>query len=260
MDQAFKNLQQFLTDEEKGLPGINKNLLNIETLLESLYEKMFNEAFNRGAVDSFYNYNKLLKYAQDYNEAGEMKYNSNGALNFTNSKYDFKEATAADEEMAKKIWADIELGARGWIGLDSSGRLAYEKNENGRKDKDAYEKAKSKLTTPLLKFASGGYTGDWGSEEGKIAMLHEKELVLNQQDTANMLAAVDIVRNIVEMIDMNVLSTAANISAIGVNTPNNELDQNVTITAEFPNATDRNEIEAAFDNLVNRAAQYANRS
>jgi hypothetical protein len=35
------------------------------------------------------------------------------------------------------------------------------------------------------------------------------------------------------------------------------LDQNVQITAEFPNVTDHNEIEEAFNSLVNRAAQFA---
>jgi hypothetical protein len=35
------------------------------------------------------------------------------------------------------------------------------------------------------------------------------------------------------------------------------VDQNVTITAEFPNVVDRYEIESAFGNLINLAAQYA---
>ena len=37
------------------------------------------------------------------------------------------------------------------------------------------------------------------------------------------------------------------------------LEQEVTIHAEFPNVTQRNEIEEAFNNLINRASQYANR-
>jgi hypothetical protein len=45
----------------------------------------------------------------------------------------------------------------------------------------------------------------------------------------------------------------------GVATGNETLEQNVTIHAEFPNATNHNEIEEAFNNLVNRASQYANR-
>ncbi|MBR2247140.1 MAG: hypothetical protein IJ880_08980 [Bacilli bacterium] len=36
-------------------------------------------------------------------------------------------------------------------------------------------------------------------------------------------------------------------------------EQNVNITAEFPNATNHSEIEEAFNNLANRATQYANR-
>jgi hypothetical protein len=41
-------------------------------------------------------------------------------------------------------------------------------------------------------FNTGGYTGAWGSE-GRLAMLHEKELVLNQDDTKNLLETVDVV-------------------------------------------------------------------
>ena len=38
------------------------------------------------------------------------------------------------------------------------------------------------------------------------------------------------------------------------------LEQTVTITAEFPNATNHSEIEQAFENIVNMAAQYAQRN
>jgi hypothetical protein len=46
------------------------------------------------------------------------------------------------------------------------------------------------------KFDTGGYTGRWNSKEGKFAMLHEKELILNKDDTANMLAMIKMVREI----------------------------------------------------------------
>ena len=48
-------------------------------------------------------------------------------------------------------------------------------------------------------------------------------------------------------------------STPGVTTSQEVLEQKVEIHAEFPNATDHNEIEEAFNNLVNRASQYANR-
>jgi len=45
-----------------------------------------------------------------------------------------------------------------------------------------------------LGFDSGGYTGDWSGANGRLALLHQKEIVLNESDTANLLNAVDMVR------------------------------------------------------------------
>jgi hypothetical protein len=50
-------------------------------------------------------------------------------------------------------------------------------------------------------FDTGGYTGAWGPE-GRLAMLHQKEIVLNADDTENILAAVDILRSVVQQIDL----------------------------------------------------------
>lgn len=112
--------------------------------------------------------------------------------------------------------------------------------------------------------ATGGYTGDWHSSEGKIAVLHEKELVLNKHDTENMLDAVNVVRHIVASLDGSMLGRLADMSALafnsitpGIEASNETLEQNVHIEASFPNATNRNEIEEAFNNLVNIASQKA---
>jgi TP901 family phage tail tape measure protein len=51
----------------------------------------------------------------------------------------------------------------------------------------------------LDKFDTGGYTGNFGPG-GKLAMLHEKEIVLNKKDTANLFATVDVVRRIVPFL------------------------------------------------------------
>ena len=42
-------------------------------------------------------------------------------------------------------------------------------------------------------------------------------------------------------------------------TGNDVLEQQVHIDASFPNVTDRNEIQEAFNTLINVASQYANR-
>lgn len=107
------------------------------------------------------------------------------------------------------------------------------------------------------KYATGGYTGAWG-DEGKIAILHEKQLVLNKEDTANMLQAVSIVRTMNDLLS-NINSSTDFINTIGFGSGNNNqaLEQNVHIQASFPNVTDHFEIEQALNNLVNRASQFA---
>jgi hypothetical protein len=110
--------------------------------------------------------------------------------------------------------------------------------------------------------ATGGYTGDWGPQ-GKLAVLHEKELVLNQKDTENLLSTVSYIRELSNKIDGQAAAALASVSnltaATNINGITGTLEQTVTIHAEFPNATNHSEIEEAFTNLVNRASQYANR-
>lgn len=108
-----------------------------------------------------------------------------------------------------------------------------------------------------LEFASGGYTGEWG-REGRLAVLHEKELVLNSDDTSNILNAVSLIRQ----MTAGTARLTAGLGNIGVGLSNLNLfpgtmDQNVNIQASFPNVTNHNEIEEALTNLVNKASQYA---
>ena len=77
-----------------------------------------------------------------------------------------------------------------------------------------------------------------------------------------MLATVGFVRDLVEMIGVNASSMGSglgNLFAGAVGSNNSTLDQNVTIHAEFPNATNHSEIEEAFENLIGLAGQYAGR-
>ena len=109
-------------------------------------------------------------------------------------------------------------------------------------------------------FRTGGYTGQWG-DSGKLAMLHEKELVLNKEDTQNMLSSIKMVREIASEIDLRSRYTTMPINPIysTFGTGNDILEQQVHIDASFPNVTDRNEIQEAFNTLINVASQYANR-
>ena len=112
--------------------------------------------------------------------------------------------------------------------------------------------------------ATGGYTGNWGSNEGKLAILHQRELILNELDTSNFLQALEITRQIMSVIDIQAKQASLGLGAITASTlkdekPKETLEQEVHITAEFPNVNNHYEIEEAFNTLINTASQYANR-
>jgi hypothetical protein len=48
---------------------------------------------------------------------------------------------------------------------------------------------------PIVAFDTGGYTGEWSGNDGRAALLHQKEIILNQTDTANLLASVKTLRS-----------------------------------------------------------------
>lgn len=150
------------------------------------------------------------------------------------------------QAIVNKLWAEGKVFSGAWEG-------AY----YGLTSKDMPKYAYNRFNT-------GGYTGYWPGDTGKLAFLDSKEIVLNKDDTANFLSAVDIVRDIAKTIDLTASSASNSFSrlfaAAGIKTAASTLEQEVHITAEFPNATDKNEILDAFDNVINLATQYANRS
>ena len=120
-------------------------------------------------------------------------------------------------------------------------------------------------------YDTGGYTGDWGSD-GRLAVLHQKELILNQEDTKNMLAAVKSIRElapsmIAEMRARISGAAAASQSLFGSRYPGmrsafdrkaTELAQSVQINADFPGVRDAIEIKEALESLVQTSAQRIN--
>ena len=117
----------------------------------------------------------------------------------------------------------------------------------------------------LIGYDTGGYTGTWGDKtfddkNGKLAVLHQKELILNATDTENILATVSAVRDLVAGLKtqaLNGLSTAFAIGGMTTKETAQDINQNVHITAEFPNVSSSSEIENALLNLNERAIQYA---
>lgn len=127
------------------------------------------------------------------------------------------------------------------------------------------QKYAAKGAATVIGLDTGGYTGDWGPE-GRLAMLHEKELVLNKEDTSNMLSLVDILRGISKSDVEGMMQLAFADGIVGTagfgaitNSSSSVGGNTFNITAEFPNANDVNEIRQAILSLPNLAAQYINK-
>ena len=118
-------------------------------------------------------------------------------------------------------------------------------------------------------YDTGGYTGSWG-KEGKLAVLHQKELVLNQDDTTNILKAVEAIRQVVassnlggnllnaSMTSSNMLSRISAGILQGVSNFDNSSSNTATsmvINADFSGVRSADEIYQALLELQNYGLQ-----
>lgn len=225
----------------------NSSVTDTKKLKDQLAKKI-------GGNTSLQNAKDTVKALKDYKEEKEKKRPNKKTLTKLRNKYNnlvektFSKKTNQDKYKITKN-TDIKKINNLIKGLNS----IVTTRRNNYWEKSNHE---------FVQFKTGGYTGDWAGQNGKLAMLHQKEMILNKDDTKNLLASVDVIRGIVSSIDLQALSRqyGSNVSSQNLTNFNgNNLQQDVRISAEFPNVRDRSEIEAAFDNLVNRAAQYANR-
>lgn len=149
--------------------------------------------------------------------------------------------------------------------LKTLNEMAKEENrEQAYNDLAAYdEKNGTNLLQEWLKkviaFASGGYTGEWNNSNGKLALLHQKELVLNESDTQNLLDTISILKTIDTSLNTGIISKMQDIGNQLIKEDYNDtvIEQQVHIEASFPNVNSKRQIEEAFSDLVNLAAQRA---
>ena len=169
-----------------------------------------------------------------YTKENNIKELGKDSNNYT--RYDYKDRN--------KVYTKIERDG----GLDFRGMPSYI-----LKDKIMRSEA----------FDTGGYTGEWGPE-GKLAWLHQKELVLNATQTEDLLMTMELLDSIIKQIDMMTMNNKISQMHTAMNQAVNamyreQVAQEIHIEANFPNATDRNEIYQAFEMLANDTSQFINR-
>lgn len=189
---------------------------------------------------------------------------ANGWLEYGSKEY--KELTSQRENKIDDMGLTKEyFGTRG---DEADNRYKDSTSVGQYKSEEEWKKKMQALGIPG--FATGGYTGIF--DDAKLAFLHQKELVLNQSDTENILAAVqavrtigtDLFRSIEKSLDGNAIAAMAlmgqKLNPVATTPIQDSIEQTVHIDkVEFPNVTSRTEIEEAFISLTNDAAQWARR-
>lgn len=273
MNNAFKEIAETVADwQEEFSLKIDEMLEKIKTLIQDInnaietsakYDKNSNGAENLiGSEEAIELLNKTGKFGE-WSKDGSVGVKVDGkATNFI----DYNAALIEEIDDAVARYANAKTGS------DEREKYGEELKELFKRYWEyrdivnrVYDPTNLTTNMPAPKFTTmdtGGYTGEWG-DSGKFAMLHEKELVLNKDDTKNFLDALNISREVINsMIEMNARQSSlalGDLMPMSVQDTSQILEQSVTIQAEFPNATDHNEIEEAFNNLINTASQYANR-
>jgi len=148
----------------------------------------------------------------------------------------------------------VKANGKNWVAIGTSSEYSQATGVGWIKVKD------------IEGYDTGGYTGTWNSGDGKLAMLHQKEMVLNQTDTKNILETVTIMRGLSSMLQASMLnrlegltSSLNNISipAIQNNPQTGPVEQTVHIEADFPGVSEAIQIQQALEGLMGRATQYA---
>ncbi|MCD3245333.1 hypothetical protein G8S21_05130 [Clostridium botulinum C] len=109
-------------------------------------------------------------------------------------------------------------------------------------------------------FDTGGYTGDWG-DNGKLAILHEKELILNKSQTEDILNTVRLLQqyNPLNNIKSQGINLLPSTSELKVHDKQPQIIKNEYRfeKAEFPNVTNDSGVQNLLDNLNRLSKQYS---
>lgn len=168
---------------------------------------------------------------------------------------DYDKAGQYAEYRAYKVHNDASLKNLAW----TEAQLQAEIDQYAQDVSKMSPEQKRRILATASQYDTGGYTGSWGNE-GRWALLHEKELVLNKNDTSNLLTTITLLHDLMARLDQaSAWSALRELTPASAAATTEILEQNVHIEALFPNAVDHNEIEQAFENIVNLASQYANR-
>ena len=294
-NQSSKNVTQSIKNQTDAMVKTKKASDRTSTSVKNL-EKMLIGSGSGGLFGSFVKVKNEQnnKLQPSIKTTTKLTNSLNSTVNTTARKY--KDMGKRAEEARQRVIAYSDKKAKqGVKDVESAGNVAKKnatKYDTWRKNIDRTKSSTEDLIQSLSKlpgmenflgkttgttrnrvgnaskgasFDTGGYTGTWdnstNNSTGRMAILHEKELVLNKYDTSNLLEAVKLQRSLTEKLQNAKLSAASTINKVNETVNNNRIDnsnitQPITIHADFPNANSSSEIEAAFQGLFGKASTF----
>lgn len=250
-DNSMKAYQQQVNDLGNKLTSKEQENANLQKQNQAL----------QGEID---------KYTQSNSNNNSNSNSNSGNKNTPDSSTAWGIAQAIWTYGAQSGWGNNPIRStkltKGY-GADFARQVQSIINQNYRSGKLVNYDSMKYSSYNLLGYDTGGYTGNWydntiDNKNGKLAFLHQKELVLNATDTENILAAVKAVRDFADSTKLAGLSQMLNqfsnaIDKTALNMNAQDIQQEVHITAEFPNANSAADIESALLSLNERAVQYS---
>ena len=244
MSQCLQNIEQVLVNGE--LLAYQENVDYAELI--------------RNKINSNSNYYGSAEYEKDLrardaklgmmSRTGELTESMiDQTTDYTALARAYKQAFGADNTYQQILAeADFKGAVAQWLNIDPKGSWTST-NSN-----DILNKLRE---VGIVQYDTGGYTGDF--DNGRLAILHEKELVLNKDDTSNLLNTVDIINKLDKEVvaGLALMLQKASGGRFLDNLDTRKIEQDVKIEAHFPNVTSAEEIELSLNNLVNEAAQRA---
>ena len=252
--QLVKDNDALFSSYQKQVDAIN-NVLNALRNLTAQYDGARKAALN--AAEASYKY---WEEQQRQAQAAAAKNTASGASTSSSSSSSSNNSSSSS---SSSQYSNYRLGGQSYTIRkgDTLWGIAKSKYGNGGLWSEIWNNNRGNLRSgnpnliypgEVIRLDTGGYTGEWNSADGKLAMLHQKELVLNAQDTENILSAVSMMRNMLSNIGSQGLGQ--------IQSSGSTLEQNVHIEASFPNVSSTYEIEAALNNLVNAATQHIHKN
>lgn len=240
---------------ERWRTEIKSVIDSVLDLIQALQDLAHAQAGN-AMMDQVNDFGAALEYSNQQTQKGE---NSQAA--FDNAPVQRALENIQDEKVRKIISGLVSSGGYGYdenLGWAYWDAASHSRRKFGMEDYlNDMLKNGSVSDMSIYKYDTGGLAT--GPQIAALAQDGGKELVLNQEDTRNILEAVKITRGSVE----SELSAAAahwlqRQAAVAkeVERHTEAIEQNVHITAEFPGVQTASEIEEALMNLDGLALQY----